>query len=110
MLVKPLQFSQGIVNFSKKPWFHLFEIVSRAVLGILFLLLAHSTPYPVLFKVIGAVLCFVSIFLIIIGATRHKQFALLTAQIGHRFRLLSFLAIGCGLSIVYLSAISYING
>ena len=102
MVCKPLQFSKGIARFSEKPWFHIFEILSRALLGILFLLVADSTPYPTFITILGTVLCFVSVFLIIIGPIRHKRFALLTSNIGKNFRAIGLVALACGAGLIYL--------
>lgn len=102
MVGKPLQFSRGIVQFSEKPWFHIFEIVSRGIFGILFLSVAGSTAYPSFVTFFGGLLCFVSLFLIIIGPTRHKRFALLTSGIGKNFRVLGLVALACGAGLIYL--------
>ncbi len=102
MVAKPRQFSKGIVQFSEKPWFHIFEIVSRGTFGVFFLLVAGSSAYPTLIAILGGVLCFVSLFLIIIGPARHKRFALLTSSIGKNFRALGFIALACGAGLIYL--------
>ena len=104
MIAKPLQFSRGIVQFSEKRWFHAFEIASRGILGILFLILASKTSYPTVVAFIGGVLCFVSVFLIVIGPSRHRKFALLTSGLGKNFRFLGLVAVGCGFALVYLGA------
>lgn len=103
MVGKPLQFCKGITQFSEKPWFHTFEIVSRAIVGILFLVVAGSTAYPVFITFVGGVLCFVSVFLIIIGPIRHKRFALLVSGIGKKFRALGLIGIACGVGFIYLA-------
>lgn len=105
MVSKPMQFSNGIAQFSQKPWFHVFEIFSRFVVGILFLLLANATPYPVFFTWLGSIFCLVSVILVIIGAERHKKFARLTSGIGHKFRMLGVGAILCGAGLVYVGLI-----
>ena len=104
MVARPLQFSRGIYQFSEWRWFHRFEIVSRAIFGILCLALADQTSYPIFLKIVGVVLCFVSVFLIIIGPNRHKRFALLTSNIGKNFRALGLVAIVCGSGLVYLGS------
>ena len=105
MVCKPLQFSRGITQFSEKQWFHTFEIMSRAIFGVLFLLGAGSTAYPAFVAFLGGVLCFVSVFLIIIGPVRHKRFALLTSGIGKNFRAVGLIAIACGASLIYLGLV-----
>ena len=105
MVLKPMSFSDGIISFSEKPWFHLFEITSRLVFGLLLIYFAGGTAYPTLVFALGMVLCCVSFLLIFVGAERHKKFALLTAKIGKRFRPLGAIAIVCGLSLVYIGIV-----
>ncbi len=102
MVGRPVAFSKGIVHFSEQPWFHTFEIVSRGLFGGLFLCAASSTAYPTFVAGLGGVLCFVSLFLILIGPTRHKRFALLTSRIGKHFRALGLVALACGVGLIYL--------
>lgn len=102
MVAKPDAFAKGITEFSNKPWFHLFEIVSRLTLGVLLLLISEQTSYPLLIQVIGGVLCFVGLFLIVIGSERHRKFASLTTRIGRYFRPIGIVAQLCGLGLVYL--------
>ncbi len=101
-VVRPQQFAHGIVQFSEQAWFHYFEIGSRFILGVLFLALSQTTPYTTLFYVLGGILCGVAVFLILIGPSRHKRFARLTAEIGESFRVLGLVAIICGAALVYV--------
>lgn len=103
MFTKPLRFSSGIALFCEKPWFHTFEVVSRFLVGAIFLLLSANSDRPNLFVFIGVLLCFVSIFLIIIGPSRHKAFALRTSKFGKWFRPLGLVAMLCGSGLLYLS-------
>ena len=102
MVIKPKHFADGIGRFADQRWFHPFEIISRAFVGILFLLVAEQTPYPRVILYIGILLCFVSVFLLVLGEERHKRFARMTVNIGKNFRYLGLIAIACGAGIVYL--------
>lgn len=53
-------------------------------------------------SLLGGVFCFVSLFLIVIGPSRHRRFALLISGVGKNFRILGLLAIVCGVGLVYL--------
>lgn len=99
MIEAPLQFSRGIALFSEKLWFHPFEIISRAIFGVLCLTFATNAPHSTLLYLIGGVLCFSSIFLVIIGSDRHKKFAILTSRIGNKFRVLGLVAVLCGFGL-----------
>lgn len=102
MVLRPLAFSRGIVEFSQKPWFHAFEVVSRLTVGVLLLWISEKTSYPVIVKVIGGLLCFVSVFLLLIGSERHRKFALTTSRIGRHFRPIGVIAQVFGLTLVYI--------
>ncbi|MFT6087356.1 MAG: hypothetical protein ACI9UD_002445 [Glaciecola sp.] len=105
MVIAPLKFSIGIVKFSEKPWFHVFEIASRLMIGLSLLLFAENTSYPKVVTFLGWLLCIVSVFLVLIGANRHKHFAQLASNIGKYFRVVGFIAITCGASLIYLDLV-----
>ena len=107
MFVKPHQFSEGIVSFSEQTWFHPFEILSRLTLGLLFLFLADTSPYSMLFNIIGGVLCFVAVLLLVMGAKRHKAFARKSATIGRNFRPIGVVAIVVSCGLIYLGLSYY---
>ena len=102
MTAYPLKFSAGIVSFSEKRWFHTFEVLSRLIVGLLFLVAANKTSFEFIVTVLGYLLCFTSIFLVVIGAKRHRKFALLISRIGQHFRILGIFAIILGSGIIYL--------
>ena len=52
MIIKPEFWANGIVEFSEKPYFHPFEIISRFSFGIIFVLFAEKTLYPKLITII----------------------------------------------------------
>ncbi|MCC2616831.1 hypothetical protein LJ739_11315 [Aestuariibacter halophilus] len=103
MLMRPMAFANGIAAFSRKRWFHGVEITSRLLVGVLFIVFASHSRYPWLLAGLGGLLCFVSVFLIMIGEQRHRRFALRTARIGHGFRPLGVIAQLCGAVFVYVS-------
>ena len=80
MAVNPEGFSSGIVRFSEKRWFHIFEIASRASAGLIFIAYSGSTLYPSVFNILGYGLIVVAIGLVILAPKRHKKFAIWAAQ------------------------------
>lgn len=72
-------------------------------MGALFVLVSRYSAFPNLLLVLGLVLCFVGVFLIVIGSERHKAFALYTAQIGKGFRPLGLVAQACGGCLIYFT-------
>lgn len=104
MIINPGYWADGIVKFSKKPWFHPFEIISRFVFGVLFVLFAPQTPYPTLVLVIGCLLIAVSIGLLFTPPSKHRQFALWSAEkFRNKFRPLGFVSLIFGAFLIYLA-------
>lgn len=102
MIIKPAYWADGIVKFSEKSWFHPFEIISRFVFGLLFVLVANQTPYPTLIMAIGFLLIAVSIGLLFTPPSKHRQFALWSAQkFRNKFRPLGFVSLIFGAFLVY---------
>lgn len=108
MVAKPMNFAKGIGSFSQKKWFHPFEIVSRFIVGVLFIIFADHTGFDKLVFGLGVLLIGVSLFLIVIGEKRHKSFAMKTVKIGKRFRPIGIVAVvaGCALIAISLNVIS----
>lgn len=100
--VNPAGFSRGIVAFSRWRYFHVFEVTSRLVFGVLFIVLADRTLYPGLMRVIGYVLVAVSVGLVILAPARHRAFALWSAKTFQRaFRPAGVAGIIFGSFLVY---------
>lgn len=76
MLSRPALWAQGIVRFSQQPSFHLTEIALRVTLGAILLGYADQTAHQALFSALGYLMLFVAAFLLLLGADRHRRFAL----------------------------------
>ena len=76
MVMNPNSWSNGIIRFSEKVYFHLFEIISRAGFGVIFIIYSDQTLYPYLILGMGYLLIAVGIGLLLMGSIRHRQFAL----------------------------------
>ena len=104
MAASPTRFSQGIVLFSQQKWFHLFEVSSRAIAGVILILYSSSTLYPTVFNVMGYGLVSVAVGLVILGSKRHKEFALWAADTFEgKFRQIGIAAIPLGVLVVYMA-------
>lgn len=106
MLIKPMAFSNGIAKFSSKSWFHSFEIASRLIVGLLLIWQSKYSTHSLLLLVLGIVICCASIFLVVVGSTEHKRFAILTSKIGVWFRPIGVFAILSGSVLMYLGFIN----
>ncbi len=107
MLLRPLKFAQGVSAFSEKSWFHVFEVASRFILGLIFFGQATFSSFPLLHLLLGATLGFTSIFLVIIGPAKHRQFAKQTSNLGNWFRPIGLFAIVIASLLIYLGHKEY---
>lgn len=80
MVVDPGYWSNGIVRFSQARYFHEFEIISRLGVGAMFIAFSEQSLYPTLNDVIGYLMVAVGVGLLIVGPSRHKQFAAWSAE------------------------------
>jgi protein-S-isoprenylcysteine O-methyltransferase Ste14 len=107
MIVNPNYWSNGIVTFSKKTYFHWFEIISRLVTGCVFVFYSQVTVYPQLIVSIGYLLIAVGLGLAIIGSVKHRQFAVWSAQKFKRtFRPAGFGSFLFGGFLIYIITVS----
>ncbi|MEW6982520.1 hypothetical protein AAD001_07690 [Colwelliaceae bacterium 6471] len=110
MIVNPNYWSDGIVRFSNKPYFHWFEIISRVTAGFVFVLFNKSTLFPELILGFGYLLIAVGFGLLITGSVKHRKFAVWSA---HKFKS-TFRPAGVGSFIfgtflIYTSTIGVIS-
>ncbi len=102
MIANPGYWSDVIVSFSEKPYFHPFEVVSRIVFGGIFLAYADKTLYPALNTGIGYVLVLVGIGLLLTPSSKHRKFAVWSARkFRNVFRLAGVASFSFGLFIAY---------
>ncbi len=102
MVINPEYWSNGIVKFSQKSFFHPFEIISRFIFGSGFIIYSHQTLYPTLMLIIGYSLVGVGIGLSLTPPTKHKQFAVWSAKRFKRFfRPAGIFSFSVGIFIVY---------
>jgi uncharacterized protein YjeT (DUF2065 family) len=102
MAIRPLQFSDGVLSFSNKSWYHTFEILSRLIPGIAFISAALLSDFSVLLLSVGLLFCFASVFLVWMGPSRHRKFATMLSRLGKHFRMLGYFAILFGAGIAYI--------
>lgn len=102
MIVKPQAFATSIITFSQKAYFHAFEITSRSFFGLVFVYYAPQTQASIVNAIFGYLMIFAAIFLLVIGAKRHRTFALWSAQyFCHKFRLAGVGSLAFGAYIIY---------
>jgi len=110
MMVNPNYWSDQIVNFSKKPYFHWFELISRIGAGLVFVLFNESTLYPQLILGIGYLLIAVGIGLLITGSVKHRGFAVWSAEkFKSTFRFAGVGSFIFGIFLIYISIIGVLN-
>ncbi len=110
MIINPNYWSNGIVDFSRKPYFHWFEVISRLIAGLVFILYSQTTLYPQLVFSIGCLLIAVGFGLIITGSVKHRQFAVWSAhKFKSTFRPAGFGSFIFGSFLIYVSTIGVIS-
>lgn len=102
MVVKPDSFSNGIISFSEKSYFHLFEIISRITAGIIFVAYAANTIFPKTILCIGYGLILVGIGLALTPPTLHRKFAVWSANnFRSKFRLIGIVSVPLSMFLIY---------
>ncbi len=102
MIINPEYWSNGIVKFSEKRWFHPFEIISRFAFGVVFVIFAGQTLYPKLMSFIGYLLIAVSVGLLLTPPSKHREFAVWSAErFRNLFRPLGFISLLFGVFLIY---------
>ncbi len=102
MIASPKAWSDGIVKFSEKPYFHPFEVISRILFGIIFIAFADQTRYPTMNSTIGYLLTLVGVGLLLTPPVRHRRFAVWSAErFRHIFRPAGLVSLVFGMFIVY---------
>lgn len=102
MAVKPASFSKGIISFSEQPYFHIVEMFSRIVAGLIFINYSANTRFPQAIFAIGIVLLGVGMGLALTPPRLHRKFALWSAQyFNNKFRLIGLFSIPLSLLLIY---------
>lgn len=104
MVVNPDSFSNGIIWFSKKSYFHLFEIISRIIVGIIFITNSPSTVFPKVIYMIGFILVLVGCGLALTPPHLHKKYAVWSANsFRNKFRIIGIVSIPLSLFLIYIA-------
>ena len=104
MIANPEYWSDGIVKFSEKPYFHPTEVISRIVFGAIFVAYADQTLYPTLNSAIGYLLTLVGVGLLLTPPSKHRKFAVWSAKkFRHIYRPAGVASLVFGVFIIYSS-------
>ena len=107
MIIFPIAWAKGIIQFSRWRWFHRFEILSRLVFALIFYCAAMQSHYPKLHFGIAVLLTFTTGYLIWLTEKKHKQFAIWSARkFKNWFRPLGFITLILGGWIIRTATIS----
>lgn len=102
MMKSPEAFSVGIIKFSQQYYFHLIEILSRLLFGLIFIYYAPLTNAATMNTILGYLMVFTGVFLILIGGNKHRAFALWSAiQFRSMFRFSGVFSFMLGAFIIY---------
>lgn len=102
MVINPKRWGDTIVRFSQMRGFHTFEVLSRMVIGVLFLAYANQTAHPKVMSAFGYLLLAVGIGLSFLPSSYHKRFALWSAdKFRNIFRPASLASLAFGIFLIY---------
>ncbi|MGL5665635.1 MAG: hypothetical protein ACRDD9_05860 [Shewanella sp.] len=106
MVVRPAAFANGIIAFSELPYFHIVEVVSRIIAGVIFIQYCVDTRFPQIILAIGIVLLCVGIGLACTPPNKHRKFALWSAQVfKNQFRLIGVVSVPLSLLLIYAAGV-----
>ncbi len=80
MVFAPDAWAATIVSLCEKPWFHPFEILTRALFGAAFLVFADETLHPAFMRAFGYLLVAVAIGLALTPPSVHMRFGVWSAK------------------------------
>lgn len=104
MIIKPDSFSEGIITFSEKSYFHLFEVISRIIAGLIFIAYAEDTVFPTVISIIGFALILVGVGLALTQSRLHRKFAVWSAnEFRDKFRLIGIVSVPLSLLLIYVA-------
>ncbi|MFB2641436.1 hypothetical protein ACE02D_03960 [Shewanella bicestrii] len=107
MVVRPAAFADGIIAFSERPYFHIVEVVSRIIAGVIFIQYYADTRFPQIFLAIGIVLLCVGIGLACTPPSQHRKFALWSAQaFKNQFRLIGVVSVPLSSLLIYAAGVA----
>lgn len=107
MVVKPESFSKGIISFSEQPYFHIVEVSSRIIAGLIFIHYSADTLFPQAIFTIGIVLVCVGVGLAFTPARLHRKFALWSAHyFKNKFRFIGLFSVPLPLLLIYSASCS----
>jgi protein-S-isoprenylcysteine O-methyltransferase Ste14 len=101
MIASPAAMARGILAFEQKPYFHAAEVSSRLLLGSLLLVFASQTLHPRVIAGFGCVLLAAALGLLVLGARRHRAFAVRSATFTSVFRTAGFASLAFGVFVIY---------
>lgn len=110
MIVSPAGWAKGILTFSEQRYFHIFEIVSRLLLGVILIGFGGDTLHPRLWVVLGYVMFAVAVLLVVMGSKRHRAFAEKSSTFERIFRPAGFFSLAFGVFVIYSAIGRYWDG
>ena len=75
MIFRPQSWTAFWQKFSDKFYFHTSEIISRATFSAVFFLFGDHTQHPLMMTILGGILLIATIVLLLMGPTKHREFA-----------------------------------
>ena len=102
MVASPEGWGKAIVRFSRMPYMHLFEIITRIGFGLLFVTYADHSKFPTVITFIGYMLLAVGVGLMLTPPSYHRRFAVwCAAKLAKYFRAAGLASLAFGIFLIY---------
>jgi len=103
-VIKPEAWGQMILKFVRFPYFHPFEILIRVVFGILFVVYADQTKFPLTVEIVGFVLFGLGVGLSFITSSQHRRLGhWLVEKLSKYFRPAGLVSLTFGAFLIYVT-------
>ncbi len=102
MVARPEGWKKAAIRFTRMPYMHPFEIVTRVGFGLLFVRYADDSKFPVIIAFIGYMLLAVGVGLLLTPPSYHRRLALWCVEkFGKYFRPAGVASLAFGIFLIY---------
>ena len=102
MIISPAYWSHSIKRFSQMPYFHLSEIITRLVAGVIFVVYAAQTQSPTVITIVGYIFLAVGGGLMLTPPSAHRRFAVWSVEKFQKvFRPAGVVSLLFGIFLIY---------
>ncbi len=102
MVARPEAWAQAVLRFTRMPYMHPFEIVTRIGFGALFVTYADHSKFPTFIGVFGYLLLAVGLGLLVTPPSYHRRFGVWSVEkFSKYFRVAGLASLAFGIFLIY---------